>query len=56
MAVFGMLAATLFYVTFATKRERVQPPVSQQTSLHSDLRDLTRNRPWMILPAPYADL
>ncbi|MBD3222546.1 MFS transporter, partial [bacterium] len=49
MAVFGVLAAILFYVTFATTRERVQPPVSQQTSLKDDLRDLLRNRPWMIL-------
>jgi GPH family glycoside/pentoside/hexuronide:cation symporter len=49
MAVFGILAAILFYVTFATTRERVQPPKDQKASLKSDLRDLTQNRPWMIL-------
>lgn len=49
MAVFGVLAAILFYVTFATTRERVQPPAAQQTSLRRDLDDLARNRPWLIL-------
>lgn len=49
MAVFGVAAAILFYITFATTRERVQPPQDQQTSLKNDLRDLRRNRPWMIL-------
>jgi len=51
MAVFGVLATGLFFVTFRTTRERVQPPRDQHTSLKSDLRDLTRNRPWMILLA-----
>jgi GPH family glycoside/pentoside/hexuronide:cation symporter len=36
-------------VSFKTTRERVQPPKDQQTSLKRDLRDLTKNRPWMIL-------
>ena len=49
MAVYGLVAAILFYVTFATTRERVQPPKDQSTSLKSDLKDLTRNRPWMVL-------
>jgi GPH family glycoside/pentoside/hexuronide:cation symporter len=49
MAVYGVIAAILFYVTFATTRERVQPPVGQPTSLKNDLKDLTQNRPWVIL-------
>jgi GPH family glycoside/pentoside/hexuronide:cation symporter len=49
MAVYGLVAAVLFYVTFATTRERVQPPQGQATSLKGDLKDLLRNRPWMIL-------
>jgi GPH family glycoside/pentoside/hexuronide:cation symporter len=36
-------------VTFATTRERVQPPKEQETNLGKDLRDLIRNRPWIIL-------
>jgi GPH family glycoside/pentoside/hexuronide:cation symporter len=36
-------------VTFATTRERVQPPKEQQTSLGKDLKDLIRNKPWLVL-------
>jgi GPH family glycoside/pentoside/hexuronide:cation symporter len=36
-------------VTFATTKERVQPPKEQKTSLARDLRDLVRNRPWIVL-------
>jgi len=49
MGVFGVLAAILFYITFATTRERVQPPAAQRTSLRDDLRDLAGNRPWLVL-------
>lgn len=46
---FGVLASILFYITFRTTKERVQPPRDQKTSLKNDLRDLVRNRPWMVL-------
>ena len=36
-------------ITFATTRERVQPPKEQRTNLGKDLKDLVRNRPWIIL-------
>jgi GPH family glycoside/pentoside/hexuronide:cation symporter len=36
-------------ITFATTKERVQPPKEQKTSLGRDLKDLVRNRPWIIL-------
>jgi len=36
-------------ITFATTKERVQPPKEQKTSLGKDLKDLVRNRPWIIL-------
>jgi len=49
MAVYGVLATILFYVTFRTTTERVQPSVGQQTSLKNDLMDLLKNKPWMIL-------
>ncbi|MFZ5519217.1 MAG: MFS transporter [Candidatus Zhuqueibacterota bacterium] len=49
MAVYGVLATILFYVTFRTTIERVQPPTSQTTSFKNDLTDLLRNKPWMIL-------
>jgi GPH family glycoside/pentoside/hexuronide:cation symporter len=49
MIVFGILSCILFYITFRTTRERVQPPGDQKTSLKNDLKDLVGNRPWMIL-------
>jgi GPH family glycoside/pentoside/hexuronide:cation symporter len=36
-------------ITFATTRERVLPPKEQETSLGKDLKDLIRNKPWIIL-------
>jgi GPH family glycoside/pentoside/hexuronide:cation symporter len=36
-------------VTFAATRERVLPPKDQETNLAKDLKDLIRNKPWLIL-------
>jgi GPH family glycoside/pentoside/hexuronide:cation symporter len=36
-------------ITFLSTKERVQPPKEQQTNLGKDLKDLIRNRPWIIL-------
>jgi GPH family glycoside/pentoside/hexuronide:cation symporter len=49
MTLFGFAAAILFVITFATTRERVQPPARQKTSLGRDLLDLVTNKPWVIL-------
>jgi len=49
MTIFGVVAAVLFLITFAATRERVHPPARQRSSLGHDLRDLTTNRPWLIL-------
>ncbi|MBN1885475.1 MAG: MFS transporter [Candidatus Krumholzibacteriota bacterium] len=49
LVIYGVLACILFYFTFALTNERVQPLKGQRTSLKGDLKDLVRNRPWMIL-------
>jgi len=49
MVIYACLAVVLFFITFATTKERVQPPKEQKTSLIKDLSDLFHNRPWMIL-------
>jgi GPH family glycoside/pentoside/hexuronide:cation symporter len=49
MVVYAAIAVVLFFATFAMTRERVQPPPKQQTSLSTDVRDLFRNKPWVIL-------
>lgn len=41
--------SVLMILTFASTKERVQPPKEQQTNLGKDLRDLIRNRPWIVL-------
>ncbi len=49
MAVFGAIAVVLLFITFATTRERVRPPEGQNTSFREDLKDLSRNGPWIVL-------
>jgi GPH family glycoside/pentoside/hexuronide:cation symporter len=49
MVVFSAVAVVLFVFTFLNTRERVHPPKDQKSSIKSDLRDLLRNRPWMVL-------
>lgn len=46
---YALLAVVLFGITFATTKERVQPPVKGNNSFRDDLRDLLRNRPWVVL-------
>ncbi len=36
-------------ITFYSTKERVTPPKAQETNLGKDLKDLFRNRPWIIL-------
>ncbi len=49
MLFYGIVATILFaIVTFSTK-ERVMPPVSQKTKPVDDLKDLLKNKPWLVL-------
>jgi GPH family glycoside/pentoside/hexuronide:cation symporter len=43
------LAVVLLVVTFATTRERVQPPKAQKSEFKKDLRDLFSNKPWLLI-------
>jgi GPH family glycoside/pentoside/hexuronide:cation symporter len=49
MVLYGALAIVIFCVTFATTRERIVPPQKEPTKPLEDIRDLLRNRPWVIL-------
>ncbi len=49
MAMFAVLSVVLFWVTFATTRERVKPPPHQVASVKGELKELAKNRPWLIL-------
>ncbi len=45
----SVFLAFFMIVTFLSTRERIQPPREQETSLKKDIRDLVRNRPWLVL-------
>ncbi|NVK24576.1 MAG: MFS transporter [Gammaproteobacteria bacterium] len=49
MALYGVAAAALFYISFVTTKERIAPPPQQNTPVCQDIRDLTQNKPWLIL-------
>lgn len=43
------LAAVLLFITFATTKERVQPPKEQKSQFKRDLKDLFSNAPWLMI-------
>ncbi|MFO7657131.1 MAG: glycoside-pentoside-hexuronide (GPH):cation symporter, partial [Bacteroidales bacterium] len=49
MGVFGAIAIVLLVITFLTTRERVQPPKEQKTSFLDDLKNVSKNFPWLII-------
>jgi sugar (glycoside-pentoside-hexuronide) transporter len=49
MVVYAGIATVLYWATFALTRERVQPEEQQKSSFAADLRDLFRNKPWVVL-------
>lgn len=49
MAIFAVLSVIMFLITFATTRERVTPPPDQKSHAREEIRELFRNRPWIIL-------
>jgi GPH family glycoside/pentoside/hexuronide:cation symporter len=51
MAIFAVISVLLFWVCFATTKERVRPPPGQITNIAGELSELGKNRPWVILLA-----
>jgi GPH family glycoside/pentoside/hexuronide:cation symporter len=49
LVLFGFLSLVFFFITFKTCKERVQPSTSLPSSLKEDLKNLVRNRPWILL-------
>jgi len=47
--IFAGLSLIFFFITFKTTKERVQPPKEQVNSLKQDLRNLFKNKAWIIL-------
>jgi GPH family glycoside/pentoside/hexuronide:cation symporter len=49
MSIYGVAAVIFFFVTFLSTHERIQPIAKEKTSIRDDLRDLSKNTPWMLL-------
>jgi len=49
MAIFAVASVTMFWITFATTKERVKPPAEQKTNVIEELRELIHNWPWIML-------
>lgn len=46
---FAVLSLIFFFITFQTTKERVQPPKEQINSLNEDVKNLFKNKAWVIL-------
>ena len=49
ITIFAVIAAVFFVITFFTTKERIVPSAEQKSSVKQDLKDLTKNRPWIIM-------
>jgi GPH family glycoside/pentoside/hexuronide:cation symporter len=49
MAIFSFLAVILFFITFATTKERIQPAPNQKATLKEHFGDLMKNGPWLAM-------
>ena len=49
MLVFAITGVICFIITFLTTRERIVPTLEQKSSVVQDLKDLSKNKPWVIM-------
>jgi GPH family glycoside/pentoside/hexuronide:cation symporter len=49
LILFAVISFILFMITFKTTKERVEPPKEQKQNLKEDLKNLFKNKPWVIL-------
>lgn len=49
VALYALMAAGFFFLTFITTHERVKPPESQKSSILQDLQALRHNGPWITM-------
>ncbi len=49
MGFFAIVGTIFLLITFFTTRERVVPAPEQRSSVAEDLRDLSNNRPWVVM-------
>lgn len=49
MTLFSIVGVVFFLITFITTKERIVPAKEQRSSILQDLKDLVRNKPWVIM-------
>jgi Na+/melibiose symporter-like transporter len=49
MGVWAIMCVLFFLITFATTRERIEPPSTQKTTLRQDFADLAASSPWAVM-------
>ena len=49
MGIFSALAVVFFFITFATTKERIQPPPGQKAPVRQHFADLLKNGPWLAM-------
>lgn len=49
MGLYGFIAAIIFATVFFTTKERIEPPPLQKSDVVQDVKDLSQNRPWLVL-------
>lgn len=49
MFVMSIFLVIFMFLTFYTTKERVKPPKEQKSNLKEDLKQLIRNKPWLVL-------
>ncbi len=49
MALYGVLVVALLFATFFLTKERVQTTKAQQGKIKEDLKDLLKNKPWVLI-------
>lgn len=49
MGVFAVASVLLFWIAFLTTKERVQPPEGQRQNAKEEIKELFRNKPWVVL-------
>lgn len=51
MLFFAIVGTVCFLITFLTTKERIVPTTEQKNPIMTDLKDLSKNRPWVIMLA-----
>jgi len=49
MMIWAVLCLILFFITFITTKERIQPPPQQSSSVKEDFAALLKNNPWKVM-------